>query len=69
MPDIRPTPTDSEHSPTDPVVTRYDKLGRVVQTIGPAGKPPTIVFYSPEGARQSSEKESPTLPDFPVIIP
>jgi hypothetical protein len=65
MPDTYSVATGSDNSPTDPVIMRHDELGRVVQTIGPKGQPPTIVFYGSGHAREVPE-ESPPLPHPPV---
>ena len=57
MSDIRSAATRPEQSPTEPVITNYDEQGRVVQTISPATRTSTTVFYGSNGAKQSFEKK------------
>ena len=62
MPDIYSTAKGPDGSPPNPLLTKYDEFGRLVQIVEPAGEPATIFFCCSGCGRESSEKKNPSPP-------
>ena len=51
----------SKEIPTNPIITRFDEVGRIVHVIC-CERPPNVLAYRPDGGRDSIQPENFTGP-------